>query len=57
MGYQMIEILEFIHNKNAIHRDIKPDNFVIGLNEKRKYIYILDFCLVKKYRSSKTLQH
>ena len=57
IGYQMMEILEFIHNKNIIHRDIKPDNFVIGLNEKRKYIYILDFGLAKKYRSSKTLQH
>ena len=57
IGYQMIEILEFIHNKNIIHRDIKPDNFVIGLGEKRKYIYILDFGLAKKYRSSKTLQH
>lgn len=57
IGYQMIEILEFIHNKHVIHRDIKPDNFVIGLKEKRKYIYILDFGLSKKYRSSRTLQH
>ena len=57
IGYQMIEILEYIHNKHVIHRDIKPDNFVVGLNEKRKYIYILDFGLSKKYRSSKTLKH
>ena len=57
IGYQMIEILEYIHNKHVIHRDIKPDNFVIGLNEKRKYIYILDFGLSKKYRSSRTLKH
>ena len=57
IGYQMIELLEYIHNKHVIHRDIKPDNFVIGLNEKRKYIYILDFGLSKKYRSSKTLKH
>ena len=57
IGYQMIEILEFIHNNHIIHRDIKPDNFVIGLKEKRKYIYILDFGLAKKYRSSKTLKH
>jgi len=57
IGYQMIEILEYIHNKFFIHRDIKPDNFVIGIKEKRKYIYILDFGLSKKYRSSKTLEH
>ena len=57
IGYQMIEILEYIHNKHVIHRDIKPDNFVIGKNYKKKYIYILDFGLYKKYRSSKTLKH
>ena len=57
IAYQMMELLEFIHNKHIIHRDIKPDNFVVGLNEKRKYIYILDFGLAKKYRSSKTLKH
>ena len=57
IGYQMIEILEYIHNKHIVHRDIKPDNFVVGRNEKRKYIYILDFGLSKKYRSSRTLKH
>ena len=39
IGYQMIEIMEYIHNKHIIHRDIKPDNFVIGRNEKKKFIY------------------
>ena len=57
IGYQMIEIMEYIHNKHIIHRDIKPDNFVIGRNEKKKFIYLLDFGLSKKYRSSTTLKH
>ena len=57
IAYQMMEIMEFIHKKHIIHRDIKPDNFVIGRGEKKKYIYILDFGLAKKYRSSKTLRH
>ena len=57
IAYQMIEIAEFIHENHIIHRDIKPDNFVIGLNDKRKYIYLTDFGLCKKYRSAKTKMH
>ena len=57
IAYQMMEIMEYIHKKHIIHRDIKPDNFVVGRGEKKKYIYILDFGLAKKYRSSRTLKH
>ena len=57
IGIQMIEILEYIHKKYIIHRDIKPDNFVMGRGDKSKYVYLLDFGLAKKYRSSTTLKH
>ena len=56
-GIQMLDRLEFVHNKNIIHRDIKPDNFVLGLENKSHIIYVLDFGLSKKYRSSRTHQH
>ena len=55
LAYQMMDVLEFIHNKHIIHRDIKPDNYVMGLNDMNAVLYLLDFGLAKKYRSSKTL--
>ena len=56
IGYQFVTVLEYIHNKHILHRDIKPDNFVMGLNKLSQYVYLLDFGLAKKYRSSRTLK-
>ena len=47
IGYQMITVLEYIHNKHIVHRDLKSDNFVMGLNELAKYVYSIDFVLAK----------
>ena len=56
MGIQILDRLEWIHSKNIIHRDIKPDNFLIG-NKDPNTIYLIDFGLSSKYRSSKTGKH
>ena len=55
LGFQMINILENIHEKHILHRDIKPENFVMGLNHNSKIVYLIDFGLAKKYRSMSTL--
>ncbi|PAA70226.1 hypothetical protein BOX15_Mlig023983g1 [Macrostomum lignano] len=54
---QLLNRIEFIHSKNFIHRDVKPDNFLMGLGKKGNLVYMIDFGLAKKYRDSKTHQH
>lgn len=54
---QMLSCIEFIHSKNFIHRDIKPDNFVMGTGTNSNQVYIIDFGLAKKYRNSNSHQH
>ncbi|KAL3625308.1 Casein kinase 1-like protein 2 [Castilleja foliolosa] len=54
---QMINRVEFVHTKSFLHRDIKPDNFLMGLARRANQVYIIDFGLAKKYRDSSTHQH
>ncbi|PIA43005.1 hypothetical protein AQUCO_02000452v1 [Aquilegia coerulea] len=54
---QMINRVEFVHNKSFLHRDIKPDNFLMGLGRRANQVYVIDFGLAKKYRDTSTHQH
>jgi serine/threonine protein kinase len=48
LAIQMIELMRYIHERGFIHRDIKPDNFVIDKDTGKK-LYCIDFGLAKKY--------
>ncbi|KAH9597474.1 Protein kinase domain [Trypanosoma melophagium] len=57
LAEQMIARIEFVHSKSVIHRDIKPDNFLMGTGKKGHHVYIIDFGLAKRYRDPRTHQH
>ena len=53
IGYDIINLIEKVHNCGFIHRDIKPNNFMFGHGDKSKELFILDFGLSKRFLKNK----
>ena len=50
IGIQLMERIQYFHQTLLLlHRDIKPDNIMIGFNEKASIIHLIDFGFAKKY--------
>ena len=46
---QVLSRIEFMHSYNYIHRDIKPNNFLIGIGKKSNVLHLINFGQAKKY--------
>lgn len=47
-----LDRLAYVHQRNCIHRDVKPDNFLVGRHGDGNCVYLIDFGLAKKYRDA-----
>jgi serine/threonine protein kinase len=60
LGYQMINRIEHVHKMGYVHRDIKPNNFLLGKFNRicsDDLVYIIDFGLSKDYLCPETGKH
>ncbi len=48
IGLKIITLLKTIHYKGLVHRDVKPENFLFGINEINQ-LYLIDFGFCKSY--------
>ena len=52
-----IRRLQYIHSRNFLHRDLKPDNIAVGVGQKAGIVYLIDFGLSKQFRDANTHLH
>ena len=53
LGIQILKRIRTLHENNFIHRDVKPENFTIGLKKKNNTIYMIDYGLTRKFCDSR----
>ena len=54
---QMIERVQYFHKNKFLHRDVKPDNFLLGTGKFLDIIYVVDYGLAKRYYCDESHEH
>jgi serine/threonine protein kinase len=54
---QMVRRVQHLHEHYLVHRDIKPDNFLMGTQRNFNTVYVIDFGLSKQYMDPRTKRH
>lgn len=53
LAIQMIQTIRVVHEERIIHRDIKPNNFLVGgTDHTMNVIYMIDFGLAQCYKGT-----
>lgn len=57
LAQQLLTILEQVHDQGIMHRDIKPDNVVLGAAGNTSQVFLIDFGLSKCFWNPVTDEH
>lgn len=54
---QLLCRLEIIHTKSFVHRDIRPENFIMGRGTHKHMAYVIEFGFARLYRDPRNHRH
>jgi serine/threonine protein kinase len=49
IAIEALKLVQHIHDKGMLHRDMKPSNFCMGQGAKQDQVYLIDYGLAKKF--------